>query len=366
MEVRYAFVEYSQYTKREITKIKTHLARLPGHQSSRLSSELLNKKIFGMEEALARSQRFLDAVVDFEDSMSPYPIENENPGEADATRTSSRQVDKVTSTLHQLVREWSEEGQEERNQSYLPILQELERRLPVNSANWGKLKVLVPGAGLGRLPLEIVSRGYETQGKTGNEFSYFMLFASKFLLNGIDEAKSFLLSPFVNNQCNHLCVGDMLRSIQVPDVNASAVLALQGGGVCPADFSMTAGEWLEVYADQKDAWDAIVTCFFLDTAPVVMEYIEAIARLLKPGGVWINLGPLLYHWAQSSPGVGDERFNRSVELSWEEIQHVCQSYGLKIVNKEVRESIYNCNERSMMHTRYRCIFCTAIKQEEGT
>lgn len=33
-------------------------------------------------------------------------------------------------------------------------------------------RVLVPGAGLGRLPLEIAARGYSCQ---GNEFSYFML-----------------------------------------------------------------------------------------------------------------------------------------------------------------------------------------------
>lgn len=32
--------------------------------------------------------------------------------------------------------------------------------------------MLVPGAGLGRLPLEIASRGYACQ---GNEFSYYML-----------------------------------------------------------------------------------------------------------------------------------------------------------------------------------------------
>jgi carnosine N-methyltransferase len=39
----------------------------------------------------------------------------------------------------------------------------------------------------------------------------------------------------------------------------------------------------------------------------VMDYIETIQRLLKPGGVWINLGPLLYHWA-NGPG-DDERYN---------------------------------------------------------
>lgn len=42
------------------------------------------------------------------------------------------------------------------------------------------VKVLVPGAGLGRLPYEIAKRGYTCQ---GNEFSLFMLFTSNFVLN---------------------------------------------------------------------------------------------------------------------------------------------------------------------------------------
>jgi hypothetical protein len=33
------------------------------------------------------------------------------------------------------------------------------------------------------------------------------------------------------------------------------------------------------------AWDAVVTCFFLDTAHNIVEYIEIISKLLKDGGV---------------------------------------------------------------------------------
>ena len=43
-------------------------------------------------------------------------------------------------------------------------------------------------------------------------------------------------------------------------------------------------------------WDAVLTCFFIDTAQNIVSYIETIARLLREGGVWINLGPLLFHF----------------------------------------------------------------------
>jgi hypothetical protein len=73
-----------------------------------------------------------------------------------------------------------------------------------------------------------------------------------------------------------------------------------------------------------------VTCFFIDTAPNVIEYIAAFERMLKPGGYWINLGPLLYHW-QSGGGDDDERYAQSVELSYEEIKHVMGTYNFKIL-----------------------------------
>jgi carnosine N-methyltransferase len=66
-----------------------------------------------------------------------------------------------------LVREWSVEGEYERNQSFTPLINTLE---DIYSNDFGKgtpekpkllkkdIQVLVPGCGLGRLPLEIVSK----------------------------------------------------------------------------------------------------------------------------------------------------------------------------------------------------------------
>lgn len=43
---------------------------------------------------------------------------------------------------------------------------------------------------------------------------------------------------------------------------------------------------------------------FPATAHNVVEYLETIWAALRPGGWWINLGPLLYHWAgQLSAGM---------------------------------------------------------------
>ena len=122
------------------------------------------RKMVGMKDAIARNQVFLDAVIEFQDRTSPFPIDEHGAVGEGPSRTSARQVGKVNTTLHQCMRDWSDEGEEERRQSYGPVIEELERLCPVNSDLKGTRKVLVPGAGLGRLTLEIVSRGYGCAG----------------------------------------------------------------------------------------------------------------------------------------------------------------------------------------------------------
>lgn len=54
----------------------------------------------------------------------------------------------------------------------------------------------------------------------------------------------------------------------------------------------------EVYSreENRGAFDCVVTCFFIDTAHNIIEYLEIMNHCLKPGGHWVNMGPLLYHW----------------------------------------------------------------------
>lgn len=42
------------------------------------------------------------------------------------------------------------------------------------------------------------------------------------------------------------------------------------------------------------AFDVVATLFFIDTARNLVDYLETIAKVLKTGGVWVNMGPLLY------------------------------------------------------------------------
>lgn len=128
-----------------------------------------------------------------------------------------------------------------------------------------------------------------------------------------------------------------------------------------APFSMVSGEFCDVYRRQSDAWDAVVTSFFLDTAPNVIEYMEVIFNILKPGGVWINFGPLLYHWQQADSQDTDERFEQSVELSYSEIRAVAGKMGFVIQKEALVRCTYCACPFSLMHTAYTAVFFTYEK-----
>ena len=87
---------------------------------------------------------------------------------------------------------------------------------------------------------------------------------------------------------------------------------------------MTTGEFCEIYRNKNNEWDVVATAFFIDTANNVIKYIETIWNILKPGGIWVNLGPLLYHYS-------DVLAECSIELSYEEVVYAIKKFGFEIL-----------------------------------
>lgn len=52
------------------------------------------------------------------------------------------------------------------------------------------------------------------------------------------------------------------------------------------------GDFLEMLPNDGE-FDAVVTLFFIDISKSVIDFLSNIHRLLKPDGVWINLGRML-------------------------------------------------------------------------
>jgi carnosine N-methyltransferase len=321
----------------------------------------LRAHAIGVERCVAANQRFLSGVVDAHSDVydnndgggdGKTTGKTTAPKEEDEEMCSPGDADKVRSTLRQVARDWSEAGRGERDDCYAPLLSAVEKyvvRVDASPDERASVRVLCPGSGLGRLPFEFVRRGLSAQ---GNEFSMFMLLTGNYLLNHSQRAEQWSVFPWATQVSNVHAYGDALREVSVPDVSPS--IALQELAAMP-DFDMCAGEFVEVYRGQAEAFHAVATCFFIDTAHDVVDYISVIFGVLAEGGVWANIGPLLWHY-EDMPG------EHSVELPWEAVRDAIVDVGFVFLEEEFpRPCRYADNDRAMMHTTYDCVFFVVQK-----
>eukprot|EP00466_Bigelowiella_natans_P014903 jgi/Bigna1/126190/aug1.2_g898 len=110
-----------------------------------------------------------------------------------------------------------------------------------------------------------------------------------------DEEQDFSIYPFIGDKKNNYTRDSRLAEATV--LNAGLVgpspIPRRQLGLGRADISFSAMSLAEM--DRQPEQDAVVTCFYLDCHRSPLEAIELIYQSLRPGGVWINLGPLSYH-----------------------------------------------------------------------
>lgn len=293
----------------------------------------------------------------------------------------SHHLDKARSTIRQLYRDWSAEGAAERHACYGPILEDLNAEF-FHLDDKSDAKVLVPGAGLGRLVFEICLRGYSVR---GNEISWHQLIASNWVLNHTAPGKTHDLYPFAGEFSNVISRDHQLQAVKVPDVHpGSAFLQASENSRKPHSerLGMSIGDFVGIFSKGEcaDEFDAIATTFFIDTAPNVIVYIKAVWNCLKPGGIWTNLGPLLWHFEERAPTKKEEidladasEADRtgieepgSFELTDEEVLLLVGQMGFDIERHEMTEETgYIHNATSMMQNIYRPSHWTARKRKRS-
>ncbi|KAH7418376.1 N2227-like protein-domain-containing protein [Cadophora sp. MPI-SDFR-AT-0126] len=245
-------------------------------------------------------------------------------------KATSNDLEKARSTLRQFFRDWSAEGSAEREACYGPVIKALKKEQETRSGP--SMKVLVPGAGLGRLVFDLCCAGFDTE---GNEISFHQLLASSYILNHCRKAQAHRLFPWVHSFSNHRSRTNHLRSVLVPDIHPAATLAAVEE---PGEMSMSASDFLLLYGDmdQKDSFDAVATVFFLDTAPNVIRYIEVIKNCLRKGGLLVNIGPLLWHFENNAPGTHGRQKDSS---GGQEAQGIADPGAVELTDDEVAASI---------------------------
>ena len=343
---------------------------------------MLSEPPFSLLSILEQIDDAIDANADLADQMVACASSSFGLPSLDLnskSKAAAHHLNKARSTIRQLYRDWSVEGALERRACHDPILQDLEREfgsIPDKNA----IRVLVPGAGLGRLVFEVCLKGYTVE---GNEISWHQLIASNWILNHTNKEKSHRLYPFAAEFSNVTRRDDQLQVVSIPDVHPSTALetASRHSNIPYSDrLSMSIGDFTGIYSTEKSrsSFDTVVTLFFIDTAPNIIRYIETVHNCLRTGGIWINLGPLLWHFDDRAPAEGDDRQSRgtacsspgikepgSIELSNEEVLLLVHKVGFDIEQHEVRcdGTGYTQNRESMLQSTYRPSHWLARKRE---
>ena len=286
----------------------------------------------------------------YHDGASPS-----SPSHVDTSFNDSAPVsyDSLEQVLVHLARDWSKKGEDVRQRLYFDgVIPTLAKFLSTSSVNSNeKLRVLVPGAGMGRLAVELAARGYQVE---ANECSGVMVCAIKTLLTdvlpnlqfnrtvGVTEsegethlANPMLFYPLVSPKLvDSWDLAGRLHPVTVPSEDSllisdwtKTLLSKNNNQLTyfSPHFVVQMGPFEQVYSveSHQDKFDSVVTCFFIDTAVKLHQYLAVIAHVLKEGGVWLNVGPLHYHDRKSIP------------YSYVEMLEIVTSCGFEVLNQEI-------------------------------
>ena len=187
------------------------------------------------------------------------------------------------------------------------------------------------------------------------------------MLNHCKMAEQFTLYPFASDFTNVVSRADQLKSVKIPDT-AIVDGRVSGPNSGCGRMNMTAADFCELYSEPRNRqiFDAVATVFFLDTAQNVLRYIQTVHHCLKPGGIWSNNGPLLWHFTSQHEQSAHNNHNEqptahtdrgSIELSVEEVLELVSSMGFEVDDRGIRDEGsllgYIQNPHSMLQNSYR-------------
>lgn len=325
-----SYALYYDMASTELTAMRDSYARL-GRSHKRLGYELgYPSKLNKLQETIDANDRVARAITGCARDAFPSLRHNHLVNGGDLAR--------VRETLKHFIRDWSTEGAGERETIFRPILDVLGQ---VETHKRAEMKVLVPGAGLCRLAWEISECGFNT---TAVELSYFMTLAFRLLCSPTYTSKTgqHTLHPYSYWFSHQRDNDTVFRGISFPDTIPNL----------DSKMRLVEGDFLD-HRPSGNKYDYIVTLFFIDTSMNIISTLEHIYSLLRPGGCWINLGPLL--WASG----GQAR----MELSLDEVIKLATMTGFRIedLGRRTVPCEYTADKYAMMKWVYQAEFWVATK-----
>ncbi|KAJ4496716.1 N2227-like protein-domain-containing protein [Lentinula lateritia] len=306
-----AYSKYRSLSLDELSRMRASYA-LIGRTHKRIGYELgYTKKLDRLAELIQVNAKATDDIV---------TVMRRTYAQELSVSSATLCLSRIREALKQFVRDWSDAGSSERSVIFQPILSAVST-LPAPSRS--RSRVLVPGSGLGRLAHEISQLGYDV---TACELSAYMNGAFRFLLDSEMTSTVYQheIHPYAHWWSHSRNTADLFRGIRFPDVIPRLAEEETVG------LHLTEGDFLALNApkplpgsdsSRANGYDFIVTLFFIDTSVNILSTLEQIHKLLKPGGTWVNLGPLL--WCSSAQA--------RLELTLDELFDAMEAVGFAVV-----------------------------------
>ncbi|KAF2849519.1 N2227-domain-containing protein [Plenodomus tracheiphilus IPT5] len=268
LEALFGFSKYRERNMAELDRWRSLYKNVGKKQKQNLERVVrYKKKLDDVEELIYTNEVVCKSIV--ATALQYYDITpkelNDHIIEAEKA---GRQADRmsVAQTLKHFVRDWAEEGSKERDEAFPCILSAVSD-LKAHSSESKRLRVLLPGSGVGRLGHDIANLGgFEV---TINEWSMFMNVGYRFI-DSQSASDAFAFHPFIDGMSHHATTSDMLRPILAPNIAPNGEVLLVEG-----DFNTA-------FNGQEGQFDVVVTHYFIDTARNLMAYFDTIHRLLPP------------------------------------------------------------------------------------
>ena len=325
---------YTYQNKWQIDKLNNDYSHLDPKYLSKMTYDY-KTRIKRLEEAMDSNQGFLSEIAK---KYEPDPSYLKNFNQKEIDEISYNESGTLNYAVFQYIsRDWTFERKKEREIHYTPIIDAVKKYVPPKS------KILIPGAALLRLGYELAKLDYNID---ANDFNFMNVIFCDYFFN-YSKMNQFTFQPLIRSFSNYLSEDAVFRKFSFPDENIN----LEGKG----KIKLQGGDFTKLYND-KEVYDCVITCFFIDTAKNVLEYIDIIEKVLKKGGIWINFGPLSYHWV-GYPDIP------TIELPYDKLKEVIINYGFEYIHEEKNKTVIYCEiEDFMKNDVFNCVFFIAKKK----
>jgi len=237
-------------------------------------------------------------------------------GEGKETQKETDGYDTALQVIHHTARDWTVGAAPCREETIGWIVRAIVQYYAQHGSSCSShdLRVLIPGAGLGRLAYEIstckdlIEKGVVPHVEA-NDSSVTMIFAAQNVIKMLQQKQQqqegrkpqlqSVIFPFLSDpQVNEIDSSKRFEMEVFPDENAvdSYKCYYDLMGTHP-NLSFTVGDFVSIYSQQakQNQYDVVATSFFIDTATNIYEYIFIMKHMLERNGIWVNCGPVQWH-----------------------------------------------------------------------